>query len=82
VPVVPAHNERISPYIMGDSGFPLRYFMLTPYNYDAKLTSKQRKFNYLFSGLRCTVERVLGHVNGRFRAILNESDDGPVTRSI
>lgn len=45
---------------MGDSGFPTRPYMLTPYDFGEINTDKERKFNYLVSSVRVTVERVIG----------------------
>lgn len=57
---------------MGDSGYPLRTYMMIPYDDDLGL---HRMFNYRLSSFRSGVERVIGQLKGRFRYLLTPNDD-------
>ncbi|HEY9753713.1 MAG TPA: transposase family protein [Oculatellaceae cyanobacterium] len=66
--------DRESLFLIGDGGFSLRPHLVIPFDEtDIKKRRNQsllRRFNRFFSGIRCTVERVLGVVKGRWRCIL------------
>ena len=57
-------------YILGDSGYPLRNWLLTPYISHNFLTRSQRRFNYFHSSSRIVVEHAFGELKGRWRCCL------------
>lgn len=54
---------------LGDSGYPLEPWILTPYR-NAAEASAEALFNEKFSKARSLVERVFGVMKGRFRCLL------------
>lgn len=64
-------GELIIPnfYILGDSAYPLRNWLVTPFKNVGQLTRQQIKFNQRLSSVRQNVERAFGHLKGRFRRL-------------
>jgi DDE superfamily endonuclease len=59
-------------HIIGDSGFPLKNWLLVPYKRtSAGLNRSHLKFNRKLSGTRSVVERAFGDLKTRFRRCLN-----------
>ena len=50
--------------ILGDSGYTLSNYLITPY--DNPRTQSQRRFNRSQKSSRCSVERSFGQLQGRF----------------
>lgn len=57
-------GERAS-YLLGDSGYPLEPWFMTPYR--PARTSREKLFNKLHAKKRNIVERSIGLFKGRFR---------------
>ena len=63
-------------FIIGDSAYPLSNHMVVPFRDNGHLTVDQRQYNTIVSSQRQAVERVFGHVKGRFRQLqIIESTD-------
>ena len=61
--------------LLGDSGYYLRRFMITPFNYrNGKPTKDQERFNHAHSQARGIIERTFGHLKERFRILLDTVD--------
>jgi hypothetical protein len=58
-------------YILADSAYPLRNWLITPFKNFGNLTPQQTRFNRRLSSVRSTVERAFGHLKGRFRRLQN-----------
>ena len=56
-------------HIFGDSAYPLRNWLITPFKNFGNLTVQQTRFNKRLSSVRQTVERAFGHLKGRFRRL-------------
>ncbi|XP_034317149.2 uncharacterized protein [Magallana gigas] len=54
-------------FIIADSAYPLRNWLMTPFRDNGRLNAQQRRFNQRLSVARQIVERVYGHLKGRFR---------------
>lgn len=56
-------------HIVGDGGYPLTRWLLTPYRDNGNLTPDQRNYNHLLSSNRVVIERAFGLLKGRFRRL-------------
>ncbi|XP_017461174.1 PREDICTED: putative nuclease HARBI1 [Rhagoletis zephyria] len=62
-------NGESGTWILGDSGYPLEPWILTPYRNVAE-NSHEAKFNENFAKGRCIIERCFGVLKARFRCLL------------
>lgn len=58
-------------FLLGDSAYPSKSWLVTPYKDDGNLTQINRKFNYLHSSTRMVVENAFGLLKTRFRRLLH-----------
>lgn len=65
-------GKEIGPLILGDSAYPLRRWLLKPYQDRGNMTPQQCKFNQKLSAARSVVERAFGMLKCR-RRILNKN---------
>ena len=56
-------------FIIGDSAYPVRTWLIPPFKDNGHLTIIQRRFNKAVSSSRQVVERAFGHLKGRFRRL-------------
>lgn len=65
------HGQSVTPgkFIVGDSAYPLRNWLVTPFRDNGRLNAQQRRFNQRLSSAGVVVERVFGHLKGRFRRL-------------
>ena len=54
-------------HLIGDSAYPLKMWVLTPFRDNGLLTRRQRRYNFVHSSTRMIVERSLSLYKGRFR---------------
>ena len=61
-------DEKCTPdfHLLGDSAYPLKTWLLTPYKDFGNMTADQHRYNYLHSSSRMVVERAFGALKGRF----------------
>lgn len=60
----------IGHHLLGDSAYPLLPYLLTPHRDNGFLSDKEKKFNYLHSSMRVSIEQSFGISKSKFR-ILN-----------
>lgn len=56
-------------YLLADSAYPLREWIITPFRDNGRLNQGQRRFNRALSSARQIVERCIGLLKGRFRRV-------------
>nr|CAI5846931.1 unnamed protein product [Callosobruchus analis] len=57
-------------HLLGDSAYPLREYLLTPYIDYGNLTEEQKKINKALSATRVLIENAFGLLKGRWRQLL------------
>ncbi|KAL0868279.1 hypothetical protein ABMA27_007809 [Loxostege sticticalis] len=57
-------------FLLGDSGYPLREFMMIPVE-GASEDSPEGRYNAVQKSARCTIERTFGILKGRWRCLLS-----------
>ena len=67
----PEAGTRILPgkYIVGDSAYPVKEYLVTPFKDNGHLRDNQRRFNRRVSSMRQVVERTIRHIECRFRRL-------------
>ena len=63
-------NKPLSGYILGDSGYMLRDWLMTPIS--AVRSAKDEAYNKALCGTRCTVERCIGVLKRRWHCLHTE----------
>ena len=56
-------------HLIGDGGFPVRRWLLTPYRDNGHLTAVKRHYNFCLSSTRQVIERAFSLLKGRFRKL-------------
>lgn len=57
-------------HILGDSAYPIREWLLTPFRDYGSLSESEKKFNKQFCATRVLIENTFGILKGRFRQLL------------
>ncbi len=67
-------------YLVGDSGFKLTSWCITPYDRrgGVVVSQSERRFNYRHSKTRVVIEHAFGQLKGRFRCLLKRLDCQPM----
>lgn len=79
-PVIKLRGVNIAPYIIGDSGYPLRPHLMTPYPGRGGVTELRKSYNFYHSSTRIVVERTFGQLKGRWRMLNGTMDFKNVER--
>ena len=70
-------------HLLGDSAYPLKSWVLTPFRNNGRLTRRQKRYNFVHSSTRMVVERSRSLLKGRFRKLktqmeVDKIEDAPV----
>ncbi|XP_053968701.1 putative nuclease HARBI1 [Anastrepha ludens] len=57
-------------HVLGDSAYPIRNYLLTPYRDYGNLTEQEKRYNYKFSQTRVRIENAFGLLKCRFRQLM------------
>ncbi|XP_036343532.1 putative nuclease HARBI1 [Rhagoletis pomonella] len=57
-------------HLLGDSAYPIRNYLLTPYGDYGNLTEHEKTYNYNFSQTRVRIENAFGLLKCRFRQLM------------
>lgn len=68
--VLSNHCENGEYHIIGDSAYPIRPYLLTPFRHTAPLSAQQINYNNKFCGSRVVIENCFGILKKRFRQLL------------
>lgn len=79
-PVITEGNISFKPYLVADSGYPLRSYLMTPFARLAHITPRMRCFNFWHSSTRMIVERAFGQLKGRWRCLNSRVDVRHINR--
>ena len=63
------NDVEIPPMLVGDSAYPLRHWLVKPFQDRGNLTREDKKFNKKLCGLRASVEQTLGILKSRWRIL-------------
>ena len=58
-------DKNISLFLIGDSAYPLKTFLMKPFAFNTALTNQQKVFNYNLSKARIVVENAFGRLKAR-----------------
>ncbi|XP_065356153.1 putative nuclease HARBI1 [Calliphora vicina] len=65
------NNTSKNVWLLGDSGYPLEPWCITPYRNPAE-GSMESNFNDVHSKARCIIERTIGILKGRWKILVND----------
>lgn len=56
-------------HLLGDSAYPISYYMFTPYRDNGYLNNVQHNYNTKLAKIRVIIEKTFGLLKGRFRKL-------------
>lgn len=73
-PCMNVASESISPFLIGDSAYPLLPWVMKPFPHNNALSDAQKNFNYRLSRARIVVENAFGRLKARWRHLLKQNE--------
>jgi hypothetical protein len=67
-------GREIMPFLIGDSAYPLKTWLLKPFACNSTLSNEQKTFNYHLSRARIVVENAYGRLKGRWRRLIKQNE--------
>ena len=72
-PTVLVEGIPFKPFLLGDAGYPLLPWLMTPFLANQSLSQAQQNYNFWHSSTRMVVERAFGMLKNRWRLLLGKS---------
>ncbi|XP_055919683.1 putative nuclease HARBI1 [Eupeodes corollae] len=70
------HEEQ---HLLGDSAYPLKQWLVTPYKDNGRLRDEHKIFNRVHSKCRVSIERAFGLLKGRWRRLFSINSLKPIS---
>ena len=64
---VQIQGKNIPLFLIGDSAYPLKTFLMKPFTFNSSLANNQKVFNYHLSKACIVVENTFGRLKARWR---------------
>ena len=71
---VQIQSQDISPFLIGDSAYPLLPWLMKPFPHNGTLSDPEKRFNYHLSRARIVVENAFGRLKARWRRLLKQNE--------
>ena len=71
---ISVNGVQIPLYLIGDSAYPMKTWLMKPFTHGTVLTSQQKTFNYRLCRARIVVENAYGQLKARWRRLMKRND--------
>eukprot|EP00794_Sanderia_malayensis_P016514 gene16514-18165_t len=65
-------TKSVTPYLVGDSEYPMHEWLIKPYQYAPNMNSEEKVFNLALSEVRVCIEKAFGILKGRWRILIGK----------
>ena len=71
---VQIQSQDISPFLIGDSAYPLLSWLMKPFPHNGTLSDPEERFNYHLLRARIVVENAFGRLKARWHRLLKQNE--------
>lgn len=68
------NGVNIPLYLIGDSAYPIKSWLMKPFTHGTVLTTEQKTFNYRLCRARIVIENAYGRLKARWRRVMKRND--------